>query len=136
MERKRLIVVIASALMILAFIGLPVISVSTFGFSATMLDMLMKNSSIMFTLLLLLMLFAPIYLILDVYRDRLPFMDKIKIPTKIALLVPIICFIIYTIVLSSGKGITPDKDSGYYIYLLAAIVIAILPFVKHPSLEK
>ena len=138
MERKRLIVVIASALMILAFIGLPVISVSTFGFSATMLDMLMKNSSIMFTLLQLLMLLAPIYLIMDVYRDRLPFMEKVKIPTKITSLIPVVCFIIFTIVLSSGsgRGIKPDKDSGYYIYLLAAIAIAILPFVKHQSLEK
>lgn len=138
MERKRLIVVIASALMILAFIGLPVISVSTFGFSATMLDMLMKNSSIMFTLLLLLMLLAPIYLIIDVYRDRLPFMEKVKIPAKIASLIPVVCFIIFTIVLSSGsgRGIKPDKDSGFYIYLLVAIVIAVLPYVKHPSLEK
>lgn len=92
MERKPLIVVIASALMILAFIGLPVISVSTFGFSATMLDMLFKNSSIMFTLLLLLMLLAPIYLILDVYRGRLSFMEKVKIPTKIASLIPVVCF--------------------------------------------
>ncbi len=51
MERRSLIVVIASALMILAFIALPVISISGFGFSATLLDMLMKNSSIMYTFL-------------------------------------------------------------------------------------
>lgn len=136
MERKRLITVVASALMILAFIGLPVISVSTFRFSATMLDMLLKNSSIMFTLLLLLMLLTPIYLIMDVYRERLPFMEKIKIPSKITSLVPLVCFIIYTFAFSSGKGITPDKGSGYYIYALAAIVVAALPFIKHPSLEK
>lgn len=138
MERRRLIVVVASALMILAFIGLPVISVSTFGFSATMLEMLFKNSSVMFVLLQLLMLLAPIYLILDVYRDRLTFMEKIKIPAKIVSLIPVICFIIFTIVLSSGsgRGVKPDKGSGYYIYLLASIVVAVLPYVKHPSLEK
>lgn len=136
MERRSLIVVIASALMILAFIALPVISVSGFGFSATMLDMLMKNSSVMYTFLLLLILLAPIYLILDVYREKLSFMEKIKIPSKIASLVPLVCFIIYTFAFSSGKGITPDKGSGYYIYALAAIVVAALPFIKHPSLEK
>lgn len=136
MERRSLIVVIASALMILAFIALPVISVSGFGFSATMLDMLMKNSSVMYTFLLLLILLAPIYLILDVYREKLSFMEKIKIPSKIAPLVPLVCFIIYTFAFSSGKGITPDKGSGYYIYALAAIVVAALPFIKHPSLEK
>ena len=136
MERRSLIAVIASALMILAFIALPVISVSGFGFSATMLDMLMKNSSIMYTLLLLLMFLVPIYLILDVYRDRLSFMEKIKIPSKIASLIPLVCFIIYTFALSSGKGITPDKGIGYYIYALATIVVAALPFIKHSSLEK
>ena len=75
---------------------------------------------------------------MDVYRDRLPFMEKVKIPAKITSLIPVVCFIIFTIVLSSGsgRGIKPDKDSGYYIYLLAAIAIAILPFVKHQSLEK
>lgn len=136
MERRSLITVIASALMILAFITLPVISVSGFGFSATMWDMLMKNSSIMYTLLLLLMLLTPIYLILDVYREKMSFMEKIKISSKIASMVPLVCFIIYTFALSSGKGITPDKGSGYYIYALAAIVVAALPFIKHSSLEK
>ena len=51
-------------------------------------------------------------------------------------MVPLVCFIIYTFALSSGKGITPDKGSGYYIYALAAIVVAALPFIKHSSLEK
>ena len=66
------------------------------------------------------------------------FREKVKIPAKIASLIPVVCFIIFTIVLSSGsgRGIKPDKDSGFYIYLLVAIVIAVLPYVKHPSLEK
>ena len=128
--------VIASALMLLAFIALPVISVSGFGFSATMLDMLMKNSSVMYTFLLLLMLLAPIYLILDVYRERLSFMEKIKIPSKMASLIPIICFIILAITIATGKGIAPDKGSGYFIYALAALVVAALPYIKHSSLEK
>ena len=136
MERRSLITVIASALMILAFITLPVISVSGFGFSATMWDMLMKNSSIMYTLLLLLMLLTPIYLILDVYREKMSFMEKIKISSKIASLIPIICFIILAINIATGKGVTPNKGSGYYIYALAAIVVAALPFIKHPSPEK
>lgn len=136
MERRSLIAVIASALMILAFIALPVISVSGFGFSATMLNMLMKNSSVTYTFLLLLMLLAPIYLILDVYREKMSFMEKIKIPSKMASLIPIICFIILAINIATGKGVTPDKGSGYFIYALAAIAVAALPFIKHSPSEK
>lgn len=136
MKKRDLIVVVASGIMLFAFLALPVLSVKTFGFSLTMFKILINSKSLWFSIVLLLMLLAPLYLIFDKYREKLKFMAKIVIPSKIATLLPIILFLLFLYgINSTSRGVTPTKDVGFYFYFLAAIVVAILPFIKHGALE-
>lgn len=135
MKKRQLTVVVASALMVLAHVALPLITVPKMNFSVTMFKMLTGNSSVWGFILLLLALLVPLYLLLDVFREKVPALAKVVIPAKVASLLPIIVVVLLTFEISGNKGIPVDKGIGYYIYLLAAIVVAVLPYVKHPALE-
>lgn len=143
MKKKNLIIVIASCVMLLAFL---VFAYIKFGDKSTsMFDMMKNDAPIMAFLILLLLLLSPIYLLLDSFRENLkkniPVVEKIVIPEKVALLLPLILFFLYFFYLKSMPLIGDLMKEGtyglgFYLYLLAGIAVAVLPWVKSPILEE
>ena len=160
MKNKKLIIVVASCLMLLAYFAMPYIAsikVSSFGMSQTekvnlsLFEGLKEATTVLDFLFMLLVLLAPLYLLLDVFRNKLkesvPAVEKMIIPEKVALLLPLIFIIlerlfddeIEPIANEIAQGLanfSVQYGSGFYLYLVAAIVVAVLPWVKHPLLEE
>lgn len=151
MKNKRLIIIVACSLMIVAYFTIPVIAsikVTVMGISqSTKYSIYMfraltsNNTSFWFFLIYFLLLLAPIYLLMDVYRkkiqEKISVMAKIVIPEKVAMLLPLILIILLALSISNtiGSNASVVYGIGFYLYLLAAIVLAILPWVNNPLLE-
>lgn len=80
MKNKSLIIVVASSLMLLAYFVLPYVAsikVSSFGMSQTekvnlsLFEGLKETPSVLDFILMLLVLLAPLYLLVDVFREKL-----------------------------------------------------------------
>lgn len=160
MKKKNLIVVVASCLMLLAYFAMPYIAsfkVSSFGIShaeklnLSLFDDLKDADSVFDFLFTLLLLLSPLYLLMDVFREKLkenvPIVEKIVIPEKVALTLPLELIVITGLFINSIKPalnelvqglakFSVEYGSGFYLYLVAAIVVAALPWVKHPLLEE
>lgn len=143
MNKRMLINVVASGLMVLAHLFMPLwsmkVKVMVIGIvdSASMFRTLTETKNIFWFLVLLLLLLVPIYLLLDIFREKIPFMKKVVIPSKVATLLPLVLSILITFdLLSVPDMVEIELGFGYYIYLLAAIVVAVLPWVNHAYLGK
>lgn len=160
MKNKNLIIVVAGCLMLLAYFALPYVAsikVSSFGMShsekvnLSLFDGLKEASTILDFLLMLLVLLAPLYLLLDVFRDKLkesvPAVEQIVIPEKVVSLLPLIFIILERLfddelepvanTIAQGlANFSVQYGSGFYLYLFAAIVVAVLPWIKQPILDK
>ncbi|MBQ7461718.1 MAG: hypothetical protein IJS63_05610 [Bacteroidaceae bacterium] len=160
MKKKNLIIVIASCVMLLAYFVLPFITgvkASAFGESETQntddtvsMFYMLKDSGTpaLSIILLVLTLCSSLYLLLDSFRDKLKdfsFIEKIVIPEKVAFLLPVILVLLVRFLykpkgmeLLSGLGakISMVYGMGFYLFLLAAIVVAALVWVKSPALEE
>lgn len=141
MTKRKLINTVACGLMIMAHLFMPIVSVKVMGIEIinwiSMFEALTGNKNVFWFLVLLLLLLVPIYLLLDIFREKVPFMQKIVIPPKIATLLPLVLSILIIFDFFAGNDMVKKEIGlGYYIYLLAAIVVAVLPRVNHPSLDK
>ena len=127
-EQVRLFTVIPSLLMIVAFfikIDLGVImNGNSSGFGVSLWDCLTAsgiNAGFLGTLILLLFLLVPIYLILFAYRDTKslePLKPIMKLSPKTAYIIPIVMFVALFVLGAMYAGITP-----LWLYLLGAIAI-------------
>ena len=161
MKNKRIIIVVASCLMLLAYFAMPYANIKVSSFlmsdelSFTQFDDLKDADTILDFLLSLLILLSPLYLLLDVFRENLqeivPIVKKIIISEKVTLLLPLILIVFQRLYVESiipafneiieaySEGYADfsiEYGSGFYLYLVAAIVVAVLPWVKQSLLEE
>ena len=149
MKRKNLIIMVSSLVMLIAYFVLPTISgiripeydpFRTQDAAHTMFDMLTGQAPTIAFLMFLLLLLAPLCLLPYAFRNKLkkkaPFVAKLLLPQKIAYLLPLILIISLRLLMKSfmqtGTDLsrTPVFGSGFYLYLIAAIVVAVLLLVR------
>ena len=145
MKKKNLIIVVASCIMLLAYFALPCISgiripeldpSRTESTAHSLFDMLTDKAPTMAFLIFLLLLLAPLYLLLDAYLEK--FIKKVILPRKIVFLLPLILIVCLRVLMNSFMSTGNDLPRvgvfgiGFYLYLAAAVVVAVLPWVKNP----
>lgn len=155
MKRKELIIMVCSLVMLIAYFVLPTISgirIPEYDLSRTedspntLFNMLTDKAPATAFIIFLLLLIAPLYLLLDAFRDKLkkaiPFIKSVRLPQKMAYLLPLILIICLRLLMKSfmQTGIDLPRDpvfgSGFYLYSIAAIVVAIMPWISCRSLKE
>ncbi|MBP5662921.1 MAG: hypothetical protein J6X16_01435 [Bacteroidales bacterium] len=126
-------VIISSALMIITWLAIPAIDVMG-KVKFTMLKFITSselNPGFFRVLIILLLLLAPIYVVMALYKDS-ESLQKIKgifnYNKKILFSIPLIVMVLFILVFATQSGM--GLAIGSYFYLIAAIVVCATAFVK------
>lgn len=133
MKKKDLIAAIAGCLMLLAYLVMPYVK---FGPASVSMYDVLKNDFSIFSLLFLL---SSVFLVVFSLREKFGIADKIAVPEMVAFLLPVIfllCMILFKSKEMKAAMMLASYGIGFYLCVLAAIVVAVLPWVKSPILEE
>lgn len=133
-EQVKLYTVIGSAVLLVIWLLIPSISISVFGYGTTanMVNAL-SGLGFLYTIVVLLLLLCPIYLILYSYKDKMASLKPIFVlDRKVAGIVVAAVALVFIILLFAVKpmGIPLSPAFGAWLYLLVAAGICYLGFIE------